>query len=160
MWGKNWNFLMHIFVCSSTISFSLVFFRVAPAAYATATAIPDPSRVCYRHHSSRQHWILSLQNKARDWTCVLMDTSQIRFPEPWWELLHYFLKRLFLPHWTTLLPLSKINCSNSSLAIHESGIFLHYFGSIKISFYSIMQFSKYNICIKYFFNGIVSGGIF
>ena len=39
--------------------------------------MPDPSHVC--NHSSWQCWMLNLLSKARDWTCVLMDTSQIRF---------------------------------------------------------------------------------
>ena len=48
-------------------------------AYTTATAMADPSRVCDLHRSSRQHWILNPLSKARDRTCNLMDTSQIRF---------------------------------------------------------------------------------
>ena len=48
-------------------------------ALATATAIWDPSRVCDLHYSPRQHWILNPLNEARDWNCVLMDTSQIHF---------------------------------------------------------------------------------
>jgi len=31
------------------------------------------------HHSSWQHRILNPLSEARDWTCILMDTSQIRF---------------------------------------------------------------------------------
>ena len=48
-------------------------------AYTTATAMRDPSRICDLHHSSRQHWILNPLSKARDWTCILMYTSQIHF---------------------------------------------------------------------------------
>ena len=47
--------------------------------YTTATAMPDPSRVSDLHHSSRQCQILNPLNKARDRTCVIMDTSQICF---------------------------------------------------------------------------------
>ena len=47
-------------------------------AYATATAMPDPSRVCDLYHSSRQHWILNPLSEARDRIHVLMDTSQLR----------------------------------------------------------------------------------
>ena len=46
-------------------------------AYTTATAIPDPSQVCDLHHSSQQHWIPNPLSKARDRTCVLVDTSQV-----------------------------------------------------------------------------------
>ena len=48
-------------------------------AYATATATPDPSCVWDLHHSSWQHWILNPLSRARDQTCVLMDTSQVHY---------------------------------------------------------------------------------
>ena len=35
-------------------------------AYATATAMPDPSRVCDPYHSSWQRWILNPLTGARD----------------------------------------------------------------------------------------------
>ena len=63
------------------------------SAYATATATPDPSWVCILHHNSWQHWILKPLSEAKDWTCVLMDPSQIHF------------------HWTTMvtpIPLLKM----------------------------------------------------
>ena len=46
-------------------------------AYARATAMPDPSRVCNLHHSSWQHWILNSLSKAWDRTCNVMDPSWI-----------------------------------------------------------------------------------
>ena len=46
-------------------------------AYATATAIWDPSHVCNLHHSSRQCWFLNPLTKARDRTRILMDTSWV-----------------------------------------------------------------------------------
>ena len=48
-------------------------------AYTTATATPDPSLVCNLHHSSRQHWILNPQVKARDRTHILTGTSQVHY---------------------------------------------------------------------------------
>ena len=48
-------------------------------AYTTASAIQDRSRICDLHHSSRQHWIPNPLSEARDWTWILMDTSQIHF---------------------------------------------------------------------------------
>ena len=39
----------------------------------------DPSCVCDLHHSSQQCRILNPLSEARDWTCVFMDASQIRF---------------------------------------------------------------------------------
>ena len=50
--------------------------ELQPLAYTTATATPDPIRVCNLNHSSQQHRILS---EAKDQTCVLMDASQIYF---------------------------------------------------------------------------------
>ena len=49
-------------------------------AYTTATARPDPSRICNLHHSSWQHWILNPLSEAGDQTRILVDTSWIRFP--------------------------------------------------------------------------------
>ena len=48
-------------------------------AYATVTAMPDPSRVCELHHSSQQCRIHKPLSKARDQTFFLMDASQICF---------------------------------------------------------------------------------
>jgi len=44
-----------------------------------ATAMPDPSRVCDLHHSSRQGRVLNPLSKARDRTCNLMVPSWIHF---------------------------------------------------------------------------------
>ena len=51
-------------------------------AYTTARATPDPNRVYNLHHSSQQCWILNPLSKARDWTCVLMDTVWFITAEP------------------------------------------------------------------------------
>ena len=48
-------------------------------SYTTATATPDPGCVCDLHLGSRPHWILHPLSEARDRTCHLMVTSQIRF---------------------------------------------------------------------------------
>ena len=55
-------------------------------AYTTATAMPDPSHICYLHRSSWQCQILNPSSGARDQTyvlmdrtCVLMDARQVRF---------------------------------------------------------------------------------
>ena len=83
---------IHVYIC--TLFFCL--FRAEPMAYensqargriraaaaslyTTATATWDPSHLCNLYHRSRQHWILNPLSKARNQTCVLMDTSQIRF---------------------------------------------------------------------------------
>ena len=49
--------------------------ELQPLAYATATAIWDPSRVCELHHSSQQRRIPNPWSKARDRTLILMDPS-------------------------------------------------------------------------------------
>ena len=49
----------------------------AAAGLATATATWDLSHVCDLHHSSWQHRILNPLSETRDWTCILMDPSQV-----------------------------------------------------------------------------------
>ena len=49
------------------------------SAYARATAMRDPSRVCDLHHSSWRRQIPDPPSEARDQTCVLVDTSWICF---------------------------------------------------------------------------------
>ena len=44
-------------------------------AYTTATATPDPSHICHLHCSLQQRLILNPLSKARDQTCIFMDTS-------------------------------------------------------------------------------------
>ena len=46
-------------------------------AYTTVIATEDLSPIWDLHHSSWQCRILNLLSEARDWTCVLMDASQI-----------------------------------------------------------------------------------
>ena len=48
-------------------------------AYITATVMQDLSHVCDLNQSSQQRQILNPLSKARDRTCILMDTSQINF---------------------------------------------------------------------------------
>ena len=48
-------------------------------AYTIATAMLDLSQVCDLHHSLQQLRILKPLSEARDWTCILMDTSCIHF---------------------------------------------------------------------------------
>ena len=48
-------------------------------AYATATAIWDLSHIWNLHHSLGQHRTPNWLSKARDWTCILRDTSWIQF---------------------------------------------------------------------------------
>ena len=48
-------------------------------AYTTATAMWDPIRVGYLHHSSQQHLILNPLSEVRDQTCILVDTSPVCF---------------------------------------------------------------------------------
>ena len=49
-------------------------------AYTTTTEMPDPSHIYNLHHSSQQYCIPNPMSKARDWTCILMDTSCIQNP--------------------------------------------------------------------------------
>ena len=61
-------------------------------AYTTAIATQDLSHVCDLHHSSWQRQIHNPLGEARNWICILMDTSP-RFvtTEPWKELLECVL---------------------------------------------------------------------
>ena len=43
-------------------------------AYATATAMPDPRRICGLCHRLWQRQILKPLSEARDQTCILMET--------------------------------------------------------------------------------------
>ena len=63
-------------------------------AYTTDTATPDPSCICNLHHSSRQCRILNLLSKVRDWTHILMDTSQFVTTEPRQELKDVLKKKV------------------------------------------------------------------
>ena len=55
-------------------------------ACATATAMPDPSRVCDLHHNSRHRRILNPLSKARDW--ILVGFISVA---PQWELSTFLL---------------------------------------------------------------------
>ena len=60
-------------------------------AYTTAT--PDLSCVCEPHHSVQQCWIFNPLSDARDWTCILTDTSWVLNcwvtvrTSTWWRVL-------------------------------------------------------------------------
>ena len=49
-------------------------------AYTRATTTRDPNHICDLHHSSHQCQIVNPLSEARDWTHVLMDSSQICVP--------------------------------------------------------------------------------
>ena len=49
--------------------------ELQPWAYTTATPTSDVSRICDLHHGSWQCQILNPLSKARDQTCILMNTS-------------------------------------------------------------------------------------
>ena len=56
-------------------------------AYTTATAMRDLSQVCNLQPTPQlTAMILNLLSEAMDWTCILMDTSQLLNAEPQWEL--------------------------------------------------------------------------
>ena len=52
---------------------------IAAKVWPQATATLDPSHFASLHHISWQHWILNPLRKARDWTPILMDPSQVHF---------------------------------------------------------------------------------
>ena len=75
-------------------------------AYATATATRDPSCICDLHHSSQQHRIHNPLNRARDWTCILMDTSRIHNPLSRNRNSQGYLKKIFFKRVLTSFPFS------------------------------------------------------
>ena len=121
--------LLHPLTSKNPIPMSLCFvllsfffsFRATPKAYGgsqargqigsvaaglhTATATWDLSCICNVHHSSGQCWILNPLSEARDWTCILMDPSQICFrwatmetPQCHFVILpQYFMAELVMP---------------------------------------------------------------
>ena len=86
-----------LILCISFFLFFFLFclFRATPAAYGGFQArgwigavaglhhshSNARSKPCLwpTHHSSQKHWILNPLSEVRDWTCFLMDTSQICF---------------------------------------------------------------------------------
>ena len=70
-----WPYLQHVEVPRLGVEWELQLL-----AYTTATAMQDPDCICDLHHSSGQCRILDPLSEARDRTCVLMDTSQVRYP--------------------------------------------------------------------------------
>ena len=48
-------------------------------AYTTGTVMQDPSCICDRHHSSRQHQILDPLSEAGDQSPILIDTSWVHY---------------------------------------------------------------------------------
>ena len=61
---------------------------------ATTTATQDPSCICSLHLSPRQCQIPDPLSQAGDQTCILMDTSQIRFHCTTMGTSENFYKRL------------------------------------------------------------------
>ena len=87
------NFIFFLFIYLFVCLFIYLFFRAAPmayggsqargwlraaaAAYATGTAMPDPSHICHLHYSSQQRQILNPLSKARDRNRNLIVLSRI-----------------------------------------------------------------------------------
>lgn len=90
-------FLIHSLLCHvSGVFLSLFFFFGAtPATYGgsqardrigaaaasctTASNARSEPHIFILHHSSQQCWMLNLLSKARDRTCILMDSPQVRY---------------------------------------------------------------------------------
>ena len=65
-------------------------------AIATVTAKWDPSHICDLNHSSWQQQILKSLNKARDWLCILMDTSWALPLSHNGNFMHFFFNCSFI----------------------------------------------------------------
>ena len=49
------------------------------SSQATATAMPDLRHVCNLHHISHQYQLLNPLSEVRDWSHILVDSSQVRY---------------------------------------------------------------------------------
>ena len=70
-------FFLGPYLCHMEVPRLGVKLQLQPPAYATATAVPDPSHVCDLHQSSGKCQILNPLSKDRDWTHIFTDTSQV-----------------------------------------------------------------------------------
>ena len=96
------QFLSKVYIIKSKGDFFFFLYRAACAAYggsqvrsqtrvtaanlATATARWDLNCICKSHHSSQQCWIPNPLSKARDQSCIFMDTVGLVTTEPQHEL--------------------------------------------------------------------------
>ena len=63
-------------------------------------ATPDPSCTCDLHCSLWQRWILKPLSETRDWTCILMDTSQVlNLMSHNGNSAHHFILLFYPWHW-------------------------------------------------------------
>ena len=69
-----WPHLFHIEVLRRGVKLQLQLL-----AYTTTTIMPDLSHICNLNHSSWKFWILNSLSKARYQSCILMDTSCVRY---------------------------------------------------------------------------------
>ena len=95
---SQFQLLMLLFVIKSSIYFFLLRMEIARLgmeselpAYTAATAIPDPSCICYLCHCLQLGWILNPLCEVRNQICILTDTiscssptePQLELPVPW-----------------------------------------------------------------------------
>ena len=92
-------------------------------AYTTAPATWDLHCVCDLHPSSRQCWIPDPLSKARDWTCIFMDTSRILSNAQQRELLIF--KNLLVQAYTS--PLQEFTFKYCYYRVKISYIFIFWY---------------------------------
>ena len=85
-------------------------------ACTTATVLRDPSCICHLHHSSQQHRILNPLSKAKDHTCIFMDTSQIHFRCTTTGIPIYILPNL----WHMEVPRARGQIGAAAASLHHS----------------------------------------
>ena len=114
-------------------------------AYATATAMPDLSRICDLHHSTWQRQILNPLSEARDWTHILMGTSQICYcwatvGTPWVQLFQ-------ITHLSNIVQYLSFSVRLVSLNIVPSS-FIHIVTNGEISFFYFWKIFR-RLCTIY-----------
>ena len=131
------------------------YFGAAPVAYggfqargrigATAAHLHHSHTGCESHlHQSSWHgWILNPLSKARDWNCILMDTSRVHYrwatmgtlPAPFLDLLTALVQICLLPLCSEVKTQAFIKWPDIVMVILSSAVFQSYFLScIKIIF--------------------------
>ena len=112
--------------------------------YTTATATRDLGLICDPHHSSWQHQILNLLSKARDQTCIFMDTSLVHYH---WATTETPFFIIFNVKWVNFMysKILRMISINRFIYLNFRFFFLHYdFKYLLLSLYFLPFFRDLN----------------
>ena len=100
-WPQDFFFFFFLGPCLQHMEVSRLEIGSELQLLACATAMTTQDLSCNLHHSSQQHRILNTLSEVRDWTHILMNTSQVGYP---WDATgnsSRVCKQHFV-HWTRL----------------------------------------------------------